>query len=180
MTLRRETVPLGVFTIAIALLAACSTSPADATSPIASADSSFGPTALDCPRLDLRGPNGEVLDLTGTWEGGATTHYVRQIGECVWWIALSHWPGQELGDFYSITFAGRLDTDFTLHGEFAAILRPHLGGVPISPGGRVTFAIDLSEEPIRMHQVAPIDPSAGGYVDATLRYVGPLPLPQPP
>jgi hypothetical protein len=171
---------MGVFTVAIVLLAACSSSASGTTSPIASVDAASGSTALDCRPLDLRKPNGELLDLTGTWEGAATVHYVRQIGECVWWIALSDWPSQELGDFYSITFAGRLHQDLTLQGEFAAILRPNLGGVPISPGGRVTFAIDLSEEPIRMRQVAPVEPTAGGYVDVTLGYVGPLPLPDRP
>lgn len=131
--------------------------------------------------MDLRMPSGDLIDLTGTWEGGATVHYVRQIGDCVWWIALSDWPGQSLGDFYSITFSGHLSPDFIVQGDFAAILRPNMVGIPISPRGHVKFEIDLpeanSEEPITLRQFDVIEPDEGGYIDNTLRYVGPLPLP---
>ena len=153
-------------------------------SPVASAEASSGPPALACASLDLRMPNGELIDLTGTWEGGATVHYVRQIGDCVWWIALSDWPDQELGDFYSFTFSGHLSSDFTLEGDFAAILRPNLMGLPISPSGHIKFDIDLpeanSDEPITLRQVDVTEEMEGSYIDNTLRYLGPLPLPVRP
>jgi len=110
MTWARTPALFGVITTAVLLLAACSSGTPEDASPIASAEASFGSAALDCTPLDLRMPNGELIDLTGTWEGGATIHYVRQIGDCVWWIALSDWPDQALGDFYSITFSGHLSS----------------------------------------------------------------------
>lgn len=170
-----------VLTIAVLLLAACTNRTPGSGSPLESAGASSERAALDCTPLDLRMPSGELIDLTGTWEGGATVHYVRQIGDCVWWIALSDWPDQALGDFYSITFSGHLSPDFTLQGNFAAILRPNMVGVPISPRGHVKFEIDVpepnSKEPLTLRQVDVIDPSEGGYVDITLRLIGPLPLP---
>jgi hypothetical protein len=176
--------PFGILAVAILLVAACTNGTSVTASPIASPEASFGPAALACGPMDLRKPNGELIDLTGTWQGGATIHYVRQIGSCVWWIALSDWPDQELGAFYSFTFSGHVSSDFTLQGDFAAILRPNLGGVPISPRGHIKFQIDLpeanSDEPITLRQVDVTEELEGSYIDNTLRYLGPLPLPVRP
>lgn len=178
MTRPRPPARFSVLTTAILLLAACSSGTPGRASATLSPDASLSPAALDCRPLDLRMPNGDQIDLSGTWEGGSTVHYVRQFGDCVWWIALSNWQGQPLGAFYSMTFSGHITDDFTLRGVEATIVTPQ--GIGQNPLRQVpvTFTIDLAaatgEEPIVLSRVGE-GLSACGCPIPKLHYVGPLP-----
>jgi hypothetical protein len=153
-----------------------SSSPA---SPGASAAQASAPTAAACAPVDLRRPSGEALDLTGTWQGARSVTFVRQVGSCVSWIALSNNPNQELGAWAMSTFRGDIGSDFTLSGAWTWIVRPL--GVPGQMGGSVTFEIELAtvngEETLvlRSTTTAPQGGGGGPYGAATLERAGPLP-----
>lgn len=173
--IRRAAVGLSMALIAVA--AGCAGPSAAPSSSVPSAEPSPGSATLNCGALELRTPEGHRLDLTGTWEGSETIHYIRQLGDCVWWIALSNWPGQVPGAFYSITFNGHLNADFTVTGEWAVIVIPRGPGTPATEG-LARFTVDISEESgvetVVLSRVGE-GPSEGGYHSATLHYVGPLP-----
>jgi hypothetical protein len=148
------------------------------------------PTAasLDCGESTLLSPQGTRVDLTGTWAGGTTLFYVRQVGQCVWWIGLSNWPGQSPGDFFSNTFAGRLGVegpDYVLRGEWASIIRPS-SGMAYSPPYERLIAFEVVFETVegaetivlrglRMSELAPTD-----WYAQDLTRTGPLPDTQTP
>jgi len=132
-----------------ALLAACSASAGltdsepSATSPAAAA---AGPA---CKPIDLRTPSGEQIDLTGTWQGYEALHFVRQYGDCVWWEELTTAPEDEpLGQIYRSVFFGRLQTDFTLVGQWADIYTGLLpNGAPVIPSnGEAVWTIIIQSE----------------------------------
>ena len=69
---------------------------------------------------------------------------VRQVGRCVWWIALSDFPGEAPGAEFTLTFRGDIGSDFILSGEWAFVVRPNSPGAPDRPNeGRSTFTIEI-------------------------------------
>ena len=74
-----------------------------------------------CGPIELETPSGERLDLSGTWGGGSTIHYIREIGTCVWWEAVSNLPGAPLGSHWRNVFHGSVAPDFTLSGDWAEL-----------------------------------------------------------
>ena len=86
---------------------------------------------------------GARIDLSGTWTGGDVLHDVRQVGNCVWWVGQSNYPGEPLGSEVLNMFHGHITQDFTLTGEFAEIYRR--GGLLGPRQGSVTFVIDVNE-----------------------------------
>jgi len=127
-------------------LAACNLgSPAQSVGPTLTPGPSPASAELDCQEPNLLSPHGTRVDLTGTWAGGTTLFYVRQVGLCVWWIGLSNWPGQSAGAFFSSTFAGRLGVegpDYVVRGEWASIIRPS-SGMAYSPPYERLIAFEL-------------------------------------
>ena len=130
-------------------LAACSSGSSAPTESGSSAPPSSGDAPVaDCAPIELMSPQGERVDLTGTWEGGIFVHHVRQVGDCVWWIGYARWPGTELGELATLTFLGRLAPDFSLSGQWATIMGP-VGAGPYYPGppdGRVAFLVEFDPE----------------------------------
>jgi hypothetical protein len=159
-----------VVAVALLGLAACNlVSPAPSVGPTLTPDPSPAAASLDCGEVTLLSPQGNRVDLTGTWTGGSTLFYVRQIGECVWWIGLSNWPGQSPGDFFSHTFAGRLGvegSDFVIRGEWASIVRPSSGMGYRAPYERL-IVFEVAFEPV------------GGAETIVLRRPGNLGMAQP-
>lgn len=141
------------------------------------------PTSTSCSPIELRTPGGSRVDLTGTWRGRSAIHYVRQSGTCVWWIALSDFPGEPAGSAHSITFHGQLRQDFTLAGEWAFVVRPIMPGTPPSNLEPVTFSIEFDEvggEEVVILRGPGAGPNTGGpvvdfYAAISLERVGPLP-----
>lgn len=169
-------------------LAACTAS-ASETEPADPSAAASIPTGASCAPIDLRLPSGERLDLTGTWRGNELVHHVRQIGDCVWWIAYSDKPGQALGALYTITFLGHLRSDYTLAGDWAGIVHlddpgPYFG--PSATEGSVEFEIVFDPETaeVTLAQHGTSGPNTGrtapDYPLDFLRFVGPLPEPQAP
>jgi hypothetical protein len=104
------------------VLAACSSATDGTPAPTHSAAPSPEAEDLDCSGQEMRTPSGDLLDLSGTWEGGSTTFYLRQHNHCVWWMGVSAFPNQAPGDCFTNTYAGRLGDDFFLRGEWASIV----------------------------------------------------------
>lgn len=166
--LRALTLGLG-----LVLLAACA-SPLTAPAPSSVAEPSDA--ASECEPVNLVGLSGERADLTGTWHGASTTFYLRQAGGCVWWMALSDWPGQEPGAFFSHTFFGQLRPDFTLRGTWESIVQPSTGMGYGSPfGGEATF--DISFKTIEGEETAVLQWAGTGffYGQGDIVRTGPLP-----
>jgi len=137
-----STVPASAACVVAILLAGC-LSPNPSVSPSASVDPSPSAVAQACPALELRTPLGARIDLSGTWTGGNVLHEMRQLGDCVWWVGQSNFPGEPLGSEVLNTFHGHITEDFTLTGEFAEIY--HRGGLLGPRQGSVTFLIDITE-----------------------------------
>jgi len=179
--------PRGVALIAVAVLgvAACNLgSPAPSVGPSQTPGPSLAAASLECDELNLLGPQGNRVDLTGTWEGGSFVHHVRQIGDCVWWIGYGRWPGTELGELATLTFLGKLASDFTLDGGWTTIVGPAnpAGYYPGPPAGSVVFLIGFDPDSgvattLTRFGAGRTDPT---YPTDELRLIGPLPDPADP
>jgi hypothetical protein len=163
--------------IGVALTASACT-PAPTTLPSASPTAMERVTGQDCEAIDLRTPSGTRIDLTGTWRGGQTVVYVRQEAGCVWWMALSDWPGEALGSQNMLVFRGNVYPDFTLRGDWMNLVKPT--EFPI--GGSTTFQIDTDVDGATdVVELRSLEPDYATFQDATpygavtLIYVGPLP-----
>jgi hypothetical protein len=168
---------------AVILLAGC----AATETPAASVEESATPfPAAGCEPNNLVLSTGEPLDLTGSWDGGVFLHHVRQIGDCVWWIAYARWPGIEPGDLATLTFSGRLAEDFSLTGTWAAVVAPDQPDAyypPSTPPGPVTFLIEFDPELGTLSELVLTGYDAGAvslefpipYPAQVLRFVGQLP-----
>ena len=161
-----------------------------ATSSSAGSDSSIAgspmgsPASTNCAPIELRTPGGSRVDLTGTWRGRGAVHYVRQLGTCVWWIALSDIPGEPAGSAFSVSFHGQVRQDFTVVGEWAFVVRPVIPGTPANALQPVTLTIEVDasggeEALILLGPGGGIDtggPVVGFYDAITMERVGPLPV----
>jgi hypothetical protein len=162
--------------IATMALAACSGRSAS-TSPPFSGNGNPSPSGLaPCDPVDIRTSSGTRIDLTGTWRGGQTVVYVRQEADCVWWMALSDYPDEALGSRSILVFRGNIHQDFTLRGEWMALVKP----TEWPPRGSTTFEIDDggATEAVILRSLEPVpmlDVEARPYTSVILTYVGPLP-----
>ena len=103
-----------------AWLCACS-------SPSASAEPIPRPSdqeaAQECPALDLLGPSGATVDLTGKWRSNDLGVYdLHQYGSCFYWLGQSAYPDSQVGEFWTTVLVGTIGTDFTI--------TAHWGDVP--------------------------------------------------
>jgi hypothetical protein len=120
------------------------------------------------------------------WTGRGATHYIRQLGTCVWWFALSDIPGELAGSAFSITFRGDIRPNFTLVGEWAFVVKPSRPDIPPIALESVTFSIEFEDsggEEVVIIQGPGADLTTGGpyanfYSATTLERVAPLPVGQ--
>jgi len=163
-------------------------SPAPSIGPTLTPDPSPAAASLTCEEPNLLSPQGNRVDLTGTWSSASTLFYVRQSGECVWWIGLSNWPGQSPGEFFSHTFAGRLGVegaDYVVRGEWASIIRPGSGMGYSPPFERllafeVVFETKGGAETIVLRELTPRLLQTTDWYAGNLTRTGPLPDTQTP
>lgn len=176
---RQPTLPSAGGLVAMAMLVVgCTLASVPSTAPSAEpASASPGETVRGCQPIDLRLPSGERIDLTGTWHGAQSVVFIRQEGSCVWWIALSDYPGHELGAQYMVTFRGDLAFDFTLSGEWMYVVP--LPGISDQRHGFVRFDVAIEtvagEETLVLRSTTTAEQGGGPYGSVTLDYIGPLP-----
>lgn len=167
--------------LVVMLLVGCTASaPPGSEGPSAAGSNIIGSGSADtCSPIDLRSPIGDRIDLTGTWEGSVFLNHVRQVGDCVWWIGYGRWPGTEPGELATLTFFGRLTSDFTLSGYWITIVRPDAPQVyyPGPPDGGVTFTIGFDPDTGVATTLTRVGAGRTDveYPSDELRLVGPLP-----
>lgn len=144
----------------VAACAACSLASGPAAPSATVAAPSEAPSqaaSAACQPLELVLPSGEPLDLSGSWQGDDLGPYqLRQFGDCLWWV------GQNAT--FSILFLGRLDSGFTVTGNWATVAASdHVIGGIRNPAdlyigtGTLSLEIEIGAE--------------GTNADATLRKV---------
>jgi hypothetical protein len=120
--------------LAVGMITACgspsaSVSPDASVSPGASEGATPGPVGArsDCVRTDLQDPDGDRIDLTGTWRepSGGPVYYLYQDGDCVWYVGgFAPSDGEQIWGplgLFTVIFEGRLAPDFTLPGHLAVV-----------------------------------------------------------
>ncbi|MGH2488989.1 MAG: hypothetical protein ACRDFR_05175, partial [Candidatus Limnocylindria bacterium] len=90
----------------MAALTACASAPAAPSAgpsnaePSASLSPGLG-LPRGCQTIDLRGPTGERIDMTGEWSGGGVlvgdgeVAWLKQIGDCVYGSVVGAWFSEE-------------------------------------------------------------------------------------
>lgn len=79
----------------------------------------------DCPPVQVSGPDGQPLDLSGPWSGNdGGVYHIKQIGSCVWWSGLSNFEGQYPGQEWIMAFRGTItstDANAVITGDFVDV-----------------------------------------------------------
>ena len=112
----------------LGVITACS-SPSASVSPTASERATPGPVEAqsDCVPIDLLDPDGNRIDLTGTWRepSGGPVYYLYQDGDCVWYVGgFTPTDGEQIWGplgLFTVVFQGRLTSDFALGGRMAVV-----------------------------------------------------------
>lgn len=139
----------GVLALAAAAwLVGCASSSTPSTPlPSASAGPISGELPPGCEPIDLRGPDGRPIDLTGAWSAAPEsvgfyqspneTTWIRQVGTCAWAAIMDaefRSDPNYVGDFYLPagnlgTFSGRITDEFVIEGDLVSIRH----GSPLAP-----------------------------------------------
>ena len=80
--------------------------------------------AAACPPVQVSGPDGQPLDLSGTWSGNDTgLYYIKQVDSCIWWSGVSNFTeqGQYPGQEWIMTFRGTMNSDGVINGDFVDV-----------------------------------------------------------
>jgi hypothetical protein len=124
MTGRRRAV--GTWVLAAIFASACTAaSPGGSAIPSSSGSVTQADFPSDCPPIDLRGPSGELIDLTGEWAGSGVlaqdneVALLNQIGECVYG-SVSGYDTDE-GATAVTNLTGLLHPDFSVDVEVAIV-----------------------------------------------------------
>jgi hypothetical protein len=148
--------------VAILLVAGCSS-----TNPAASIDPSMSPSAGEpsggtalpagCEPINLNGPNGERIELDGTWV--AETHssnlpetwLIRTQGDCLWGAGAV--GSVEQPDVYDSpdmgrlqTIRGKIGTDFVVDGEIVQVGSERFAILPTSPYSPLRLLIEFDDD----------------------------------
>lgn len=122
----KRSLPLLGASVLLLTLAACS-----GTAPQPSGDAA-------CPPVQVSGPDGQPLDLSGSWSGNdGGLYYMKQIGNCLWWSGLSNFvdQGQYPGQEWVMAFRGTIDANGVINGDFVDVKssNPGNGTMTIEP-----------------------------------------------
>ena len=93
-----------------------------------------------CAPVQVSGPDGQPLDLSGEWSGNDSgLYYIKQIGTCVWWSALSNFvdQGQYPGQEWIMTFKGTMNGDGVINGDFVDVKSSNPGTGTITIEARI-------------------------------------------
>lgn len=157
------------------LVAACSQSPA-ASSPAPSASS---PVAADdpghCFTVQLVGPDGNDVNLTGTWQlsGTGPLYFISQTGTCI--AMAGGFPADaDMAELWqspfgsaTVVFFGEAGSDFVITGRWAEVR--HSPGIQGSlQGGTQEWEIHFVDNaPTELSSIFSGDPDAGGSLTLT-------------
>lgn len=149
----------------VALIAAC-----DASAPTGSG----APEA--CPPVAVTGPDGQPVDLSGSWDGNdGGLYYMKQIDSCLWWSGVSNFATQYPGEEWIMTFKGHITSDGVIRGDFVDVKSGNPGS------GTMTISIRVDQ----VENVGPVvnlyrTESTGHEIGVTFwRRATPSPSPEP-
>jgi hypothetical protein len=80
--------------------------------------------AAACPPVAVSGPDGQPLDLSGTWSGNdGGLYYIKQVDSCVWWSGVSNFveQGQFPGQEWIMVFRGSMNDGGVINGDFVDV-----------------------------------------------------------
>jgi hypothetical protein len=86
--------------------------------------------AAACPPVQVSGPDGLPLDLSGTWSGNdGGLYHIKQVDSCVWWSGLSNFveQGQYPGQEWVMVFRGTMNSDGVINGDFVDVMSTNPG-----------------------------------------------------
>jgi hypothetical protein len=123
---------LAAVAASVVLLAACTgdgVSPSSDRAPAASSESDGAAATDHCPSVEIRGPDGSVPDLSGTWVGVAERgalptpgrYEFNLLNSCVAWVGRSTEEGEEVGASWMNVLIGKVNSDLTISGEWAVV-----------------------------------------------------------
>jgi hypothetical protein len=117
---------VGMVALAAALVGGCTAaSPGSSADPSSSVSVTQAEFPSDCPPIDLRGPSGELIDLTGEWAGSGVlaqdneVALLNQIGECVYGSVSGFDTDEDATAVTNLT--GLLHPDFSMNVELAIV-----------------------------------------------------------
>ena len=91
-----------------------------------------------CPPVQRSGPDGQPVDISGTWSGNdGGVYYIKQIGTCVWWSGLSNFDGQYPGQEWVMTYRGTMNEDGVISGDFVDVKSTNPGSGTITIEARI-------------------------------------------
>jgi hypothetical protein len=130
--------PLLVAVVA-GLVTGCASS--DSPTPVATPNASAAAVEV-CPRLDLRAPTGQRLDLGGRWlanDGGS--YFLSQDESCLFWMGQSPPSGDvPAGGNWTNVFSGRILSSFVVAGPWSDV---PAGAAASANHGTLTLGIDF-------------------------------------
>lgn len=127
MTAVRRCWPIALVAIALAGCGAGSMAGPPSQEPAGSGGPAPG-FALACQPIELRGPTGEVVNLTGEWAGSGIlagddeTAWLKQIGDCVFGSVIGGNRDFQQGETIT-NLSGRLGADFMIELDIAIVLQ---------------------------------------------------------
>jgi hypothetical protein len=126
-------------------LAGCSASQPSSTP----ADGLAGGPGPLCPEIQLADPNGDGVQLTGQWLAtDFGTYSMTQRESCLHWLGLSPAIGEDpAGTWWTNVFVGRIESDFTINGEFADVPYPYYYDEGVNPNsGELTLDLTFFDD----------------------------------
>lgn len=135
--------------------------------------------AGECPPVAVSGPDGQPLDLTGSWSGNdGGLYYIKQIDSCVWWSGLSNFvdQGQYPGQEWIMTFRGTINAEGVLVGDFVDVKSSNPGTGTMTIEARVD-QVEGQGSVVNLYRTA----STGHEIGVTFwrRTMEPTPSPTP-
>lgn len=152
---------LAIIGILAILAAPCS--PADPTaSPAPGA--SAAPEGGECAVINIVGPSGARVDLTGVWRSNDLgTYYIRLHGSCLQWLGMSPDMGSGAGNDWTTVFFGTVRSDFTIVGRWADLPFASTIANPELPSGSMTLQIDFDQSGEVERPVLRVLSATGGF-----------------
>ncbi|MEK6192322.1 MAG: hypothetical protein AABM41_08365 [Chloroflexota bacterium] len=96
----------------------------------------------ECRPIDILGPSGTGVVLTGVWRSNDFGVYdLHQTGSCLYWLGMSQYSGEEPGSSWTTVFSGILQSDFTIVGRWADV--PFNPDIPADSLGRGTMTLRI-------------------------------------
>jgi hypothetical protein len=167
----RRVIAVSAAALIAAVTAACGPTATPLPSALSSAAASDGAAGAVCPEVRERGPDGSIVDLTGTWRGfDSGLLFVTQTLSCVAIEGLSNYPNEPLGTSWRSVFTGDLTSEFTVVGRWTWTRQVFVARAATGETFALTMPIDFDDQNQPVIQIALQDV---GYTNSSDPDLGP-------